>query len=94
MADSDPMNNFTGMELTDPRFVQRYVAVLFYYAMDGGNWKQDAGWLSEDSECYWFGIDGASEGCGGEGRGGCVKRSDVVGDYDKICRIGMGEWFL
>ena len=83
----------TGLELDDPRFIQRYVMAVFYYAMDGPNWVNNNGWLGEESECYWYGIDGASDGCGGEGKGGCIKRSDLVGDYDKVCRVGMGEYF-
>jgi len=98
MADDDPIPNLstgsTGLELDDPRFEQRYIMALFYYAMDGPNWVNNNGWLGEESECYWFGIDGASDGCGGEDRGGCIKRSDLVGDYDKVCRIGMGEFIL
>lgn len=88
MADGDMMR----LPLDNAGFEQRYIMALFYYAMDGPNWTEDNGWLSETSECYWFGIDGSSEGCGGE-RGGCIKRSDFVGDFDKVCRIAMGEFF-
>eukprot|EP00571_Detonula_confervacea_P010364 CAMPEP_0172301990 /NCGR_PEP_ID=MMETSP1058-20130122/3772_1 /TAXON_ID=83371 /ORGANISM="Detonula confervacea, Strain CCMP 353" /LENGTH=444 /DNA_ID=CAMNT_0013012313 /DNA_START=39 /DNA_END=1370 /DNA_ORIENTATION=- len=61
MADSDPIPNplgGTGLDLDDDRFEQRYIAALFYYAMDGSNWKQNQEWLGEKSECFWFGIDG------------------------------------
>ncbi|EJK66618.1 hypothetical protein THAOC_12449 [Thalassiosira oceanica] len=75
----------------DPRFEQRYIMALFYYAMDGNNWNQKQGWLSGESECYWFGIDGNARGCGGDGVGGCIARGDFVGDYDKICRLDMGR---
>ena len=98
MADKDPIPNLstgsTGLNLDDPQFEQRYIMALFYFAMDGPNWENNNGWLSEESECYWFGVDGASDGCGGDGRGGCIKRSDLVGDFDKVCRIGMGEFKL
>ena len=98
MADKDPIPNLstgsTGLNLDDPQFEQRYIMALFYFAMDGPNWENNNGWLSEESECYWFGVDGASDGCGGDGRGGCIKRSDLVGDYDKVCRIGMGEFLI
>ena len=56
MADKDPMM----LDLDDARFEQRYVMALFYYAMDGPRWVEQNGWLSELSECYWFGIDGTS----------------------------------
>ena len=96
MADKDPIPNLstgsTGLDLDDPQFEQRYIMALFYFAMDGPNWENNNGWLSEESECFWFGVDGASDGCGGDGKGGCIKRSDLVGDYDKVCRIGMGEF--
>lgn len=95
IAEQDPILNPStggvGLGMDDPRLEQRYIMALFYYAMDGYNWKQNQGWLGGESECEWFGIDGASVGCGGEGRGGCIKQSDMVGDYDKICRIGMGK---
>jgi hypothetical protein len=81
----------TGLSIDDPRFTQRYIMALFYYAMDGENWVQKQGWLSEKSECEWFGIDGISEGCGSEGVGGCVERSDLNGDYNKVCRLALGR---
>ena len=106
IADFDPIPNLsrtrssgTGLDLDDPRFEQRYVMALFYYAMDGVNCNQNAKWLSSESECYWFGIDGASEGCGGVqedmngfqvNAGGCVVKSNAD-DYDKVCRISMGK---
>jgi len=91
MADGDLIPNLgtggTGLDLDDARFEQRYVMALFYYAMDGNNWEENQGWLGEESECEWFGIKGSSNGC----PGGCIERSDFVGDYDKICRISMGR---
>lgn len=81
----------TGLSIDDAGFTQRYIMALFYYAMDGDNWVQKQGWLSEKSECEWFGIDGVSEGCGNDGIGGCIKRSDLVGDYNKVCRLAMGR---
>ena len=49
MADDDPLN----LELSDAGFEQRYVLALFYFAMDGPNWTENNGWLSELSECFW-----------------------------------------
>lgn len=81
----------TGLSIDDPGFTQRYIMALFYYAMDGDNWVQKQGWLSEKSECEWFGVDGFSAGCGADGIGGCIKRSDFEGDYNKVCRLSMGR---
>ncbi|KAL7540796.1 hypothetical protein ACHAXR_010384, partial [Thalassiosira sp. AJA248-18] len=76
------------LDVDDPRFEQRYIMALFYFAMDGANWNQDDSWLSEKSECEWFGVKGDSVGCSG----GCIKAGDLVGDYDRVCRIGMGTF--
>lgn len=94
MESGDMMPNSrggTGLSINDAGFIQRYIMALFYYAMDGDNWVQKQGWLSEKSECEWFGIDGFSEGCGADGIGGCIKRSDFEGDYNKVCRLSMGR---
>lgn len=94
MESGDMMPNSrggTGLSIEDPGFTQRYIMALFYYAMDGDNWVQKQGWLSEKSECEWFGVDGFSAGCGAEGIGGCIKRSDFEGDYNKVCRLSMGR---
>ena len=88
ISDKDERN----LDLSDGGFEQRYIMALFYYAMDGNNWNQKQGWLTGESECYWFGIDGNARGCGGDGVGGCIARSDFVGDYDKICRLDMGKF--
>lgn len=94
MESGDMMPNSrggTGLSIDDAGFTQRYIMALFYYAMDGDNWVQKQGWLSEKSECEWFGIDGFSAGCGSDGIGGCIKRSDFEGDYNKVCRLSMGR---
>mmetsp|Transcript_10564 Transcript_10564/g.16057 ORF Transcript_10564/g.16057 Transcript_10564/m.16057 type:complete len:721 (-) Transcript_10564:1143-3305(-) len=94
MESGDMMPNSrggTGLSIQDAGFTQRYIMALFYYAMDGDNWVQKQGWLSEKSECEWFGVDGFSEGCGSDGMGGCIKRSDFEGDYNKVCRLSMGR---
>jgi hypothetical protein len=96
MADGDTIPNEntggTGMDLDDPGFVQRYVMALFFYAMDGERWDNVGNWLGPDKECFWFGVEGdeVDSVCGGDA-GGCIKRGDLVGDYDKICRIGLSE---
>jgi len=88
IANEDPIPNIStggmGLDLDDPRFEQRYIMALFYFAMDGENWQQNQGWMSSQSECLWYGVKGNSDGC----PEGCIKKSDL--DYDMICRIGMG----
>ncbi|KAL3817596.1 hypothetical protein ACHAXA_006485 [Cyclostephanos tholiformis] len=97
MADRDPIPNKaggTGLNLDDPAFEQRYIMALFYYAMDGDGWENRGNWLGPDKECFWFGIDGEGVDavCGGQDSGGCIKRGDLVGDYDKVCRIDLSEY--
>ncbi|KAL7551210.1 hypothetical protein ACHAWF_014424 [Thalassiosira exigua] len=89
IVDRDPL----AMRYDDPRFVQRYVLAVFYYATDGGSWRNRFGWMSSKHECEWYGIDGASAGCGleAESVGGCNRGDDGAGEYDRICRIGMGN---
>jgi hypothetical protein len=87
MADSDPLK----LDLDDARFPQRYIMALFYYAMDGTRWVEQNGWLTEMSECFWFGVDGTSPGCGSPESGGCIPRTDFVGSYDKVCRLDFGR---
>jgi hypothetical protein len=36
------------------RFVQRYVLTVFYYAMDGPEWKNQMNFLSSVESCFWF----------------------------------------
>eukprot|EP00956_Cyclotella_meneghiniana_P019973 scaffold34752_cov72-Cyclotella_meneghiniana.AAC.6 len=38
-----------------------------------------------------FGIDGTSQGCGSSEDGGCIKRTDFVGSYNKVCRLAFGR---
>jgi hypothetical protein len=64
---------------------------VFYYAMDGPRWVEQNGWLSEEHECYWFAIDGASPGCGSAEDGGCIPRTDFKGSYNKVCRMSFGR---
>jgi len=43
------------VEAENPNLIQRYALASIYFALDGGNWK-DNNWLSEKSECEWTGI--------------------------------------
>lgn len=88
ISDLDPLQ----LDIDDPRFEQRYVLALFYYATDGDNWQNNQGWLTAQNECWWYGIAGISKGCSGQGvggRAGCIAGSD---GEEKVCRIGMGEY--
>jgi hypothetical protein len=41
---------------------QRYVLAVFYYSFQVESWENEAGWLSSDHECTWFGIKCGSDG--------------------------------
>ena len=45
-AVSDPTN----------RFLQRYVLVTFFYAMDGENWNYKPKFMTEEDECAWSAV--------------------------------------
>eukprot|EP00569_Conticribra_weissflogii_P009424 CAMPEP_0171371474 /NCGR_PEP_ID=MMETSP0879-20121228/8661_1 /TAXON_ID=67004 /ORGANISM="Thalassiosira weissflogii, Strain CCMP1336" /LENGTH=497 /DNA_ID=CAMNT_0011880077 /DNA_START=99 /DNA_END=1592 /DNA_ORIENTATION=- len=58
------------MDMTHPLFEQRYTLAVFYYATNGDDWLTTKGWLTKDSECDWFGIEGLSnclDGCTSDG---------------------------
>lgn len=65
--EEDPLS----LELEDPRLLNRYVLATFYFSTNGDEWLQcgrestlcdDSGeWLSDSSECYWFGISCVDE---------------------------------
>jgi hypothetical protein len=41
-------------EYSDERRIQRYVLATFFYSTNGGNWDNNAGWLSDTDECGWY----------------------------------------
>ena len=41
-------------QLTDYRFVQRYVLAVFYFAMNGTAWNETATFLAPVHECAWY----------------------------------------
>lgn len=47
---------------TYPTVEQRYSLAVFYESTGGLNWRNNAGWLSGDNECLWFGITCNSDG--------------------------------
>ena len=36
---------------------QRYGLVTFFFATNGDNWKDRSGWLGNEHECFWYGVD-------------------------------------
>jgi len=38
-------------------FRQRYALSLFYFATTGDDWDTNTGWLSEEHECTWYGVE-------------------------------------
>ena len=36
---------------------QRYGLTTFFYALNGDDWNDRSGWLEEEQECSWFGVD-------------------------------------
>lgn len=41
---------------------ERTALIDFYHATDGDNWRDNTGWLSDDSVCEWHGIECSSDG--------------------------------
>jgi len=40
----------------DPNLIQRYSLAVVYYALGGENWNSNELWLSQSTECDWFGV--------------------------------------
>jgi hypothetical protein len=36
---------------------QRYGLTTIWFATTGSNWRNDEGWLGEEQECNWFGVE-------------------------------------
>jgi len=50
--------------INDVFFIQRYLLVLFYYSTNGQTeWTNKEQWLSDSTECEWFGINKDHGGC-------------------------------
>lgn len=41
-------------EYQDWKRIQRYVLAVIYYSLDGDNWFESTGWMSDEDECSWF----------------------------------------
>ena len=36
---------------------QRYGLVTFFFSTNGGIWQTNSGWLGDEHECFWYGVD-------------------------------------
>ena len=45
-----------GRDKEDPRLVQRYILALLYFALNGEEWVNQDGFVTDEDECFWFGI--------------------------------------
>jgi len=50
-----------GLQIDNPKLIQRYVLVLLYYSTDGANWVNRDKYLTDALECQWHGIDCTNE---------------------------------
>jgi len=48
----------TELPARDPRFMERYALVVFYYANGGcaGDWVSRTNWMNNDNHCGWHGV--------------------------------------
>jgi hypothetical protein len=54
------------MEYSRRRILQRYSLVTFYYATNGDQWLKNDFWLSDRTECHWYGKTGSRTLCNKE----------------------------
>jgi hypothetical protein len=59
-AVTDPAKLLVGTDSTI--LLERYIAVLFYFATQGDGWTDQTGWLSENPLCSWYGLECTDEG--------------------------------
>ena len=71
LADDDEYVQTNGLNLEDPRLLQRYALASLYYSTGGNNWKLcganspscgDTTWLTDIDECNWFIVDCDADG--------------------------------
>lgn len=71
LADDDEYVQANGLNLEDPRLLQRYALASLYYSTGGDNWKLcgadspscgDTTWLTDPNECDWFIVDCDADG--------------------------------
>jgi hypothetical protein len=36
---------------------QRYGLEVLYFSTEGAGWDENTGWLGEDQECLWYGVE-------------------------------------
>ena len=54
---------FGTRECKNPKFVDEFnILTSFYHALNGTNWIQQSGWLSDSSVCSWFGVTCSTSG--------------------------------
>lgn len=77
LASEDP-------HLTDPciseTIEQRFGLTTFYYSTLGDSWISQSGWLGEDQECLWFGVD-------------CLGGNPNVVTRVKLCKFSLKNDF-
>jgi hypothetical protein len=54
------------MEYSRKRILQRYSLATFYYATNGDQWLNNDFWLSDRTECHWYGKTGSRTLCNKE----------------------------
>ena len=59
--------NYFLAEYSEQQRLQRYAMATLYYATNGDQWLLNDLWLSDRSECTWFGKTGARRQCNKEG---------------------------
>jgi hypothetical protein len=57
ITDGDPINPPLRPGCDDAQIIQRYILAVLYCATNGIGWTNAKGWLSEESECEWYGVD-------------------------------------
>jgi hypothetical protein len=60
LADQDPA--YLAVDTDSTMLLERYTAAHFYFAMNGSNWTDHIGWLSEDPVCLWKGLNCTDQG--------------------------------
>lgn len=54
------------MEYSRKKKLQRYSLATFYYATNGDQWLKNDFWLSDRTECHWYGKTGSRRLCNKE----------------------------
>ena len=57
LIQKDPLPLSPENESDRKRLVQRYALLTFWYSLNGDAWVNNDGWLEEEDECTWYGIE-------------------------------------